>query len=401
LLSNTQDHEIYYRYIEAALNCNQLQEVEKVIKDAPNCYDAEKVKALLLSKKLMNPKPLIYLCDANGYIEELTKYLWANQYQKYIDIYILKVNPNASPGVLGTLIDLEAEESYIKQILNSLRGQCPVEEVINVFAKRNKVRLLENWLEGRVQEGNQSIPVHNAMVKLAIDTDNNPAKWLQDNRLYDAKEIGSYCEDRDPHLAVLAYQRDEGTCDYELIEVTNKNSLYRIQAKFLVKRQNEDLWGHVLSPDNPHRPSIIEQVVSAALPDSNNVDEVSIAVKAFMTAELHESLINLLEKIVLHNSEFSQIKLLQNLLITTAIKTDSGKVMDYVNRLENYDGLKIADIAKGHDLYEEAFVVYKKIGENVEAINTLITFLDAMDRAAEFAERCNQDNVWSVLAKSY
>jgi len=170
LLSNTQDHEIYYRYIEAALNCNQLQEVEKVIKDAPNCYDAEKVKALLLSKKLMNPKPLIYLCDANGYIEELTKnlclrvlvcpqeltkYLWANQYQKYIDIYILKVNPNASPGVLGTLIDLEAEESYIKQILNSLRGQCPVEEVINVFAKRNKVRLLENWLEGRVQEGNQ------------------------------------------------------------------------------------------------------------------------------------------------------------------------------------------------------------------------------------------------------
>jgi len=401
LLQNTQDHEIYFRYIEAALKCNAFADVERVIKEAPNCYDAEKVKELLISQKLHNPKPLIYLCDANGYIEELTKYLWSNQFQQYIDIYILKVNPNASPRVLGCLIDLEAEESYVKQILNSLRGQCPVEEVIAQFQKRNKIRLLENWLEARVVEGSQSPGVHNAMVRLAIDTDKDPHKWLTENRFYDTKEIGAYCEDRDPHLAVLAYQRDEGTCDYELIEVTNKNSLYRIQAKFLVKRQDENLWGHVLSPDNPHRPHIIEQVVSSALPESRNVDEVSIAVKAFMTAELHESLISLLEKIVLHNSEFANIKLLQNLLITTAIKTDAGKVMDYVNRLDNYDGLKIAEIAKGHDLYEEAYVVYKKIGENVEAINTLITFLDAMDRAAEFAEKCNQDQVWSVLAKCY
>jgi clathrin heavy chain len=49
-------------------------------------------------------------------------------------------------------------------------------------------------------------------------------------------------------------------------------------------------------------------VVSHALPDSKNVEEVSITVQAFMLADLPLELISLLEKIVLHNSEFSQYR---------------------------------------------------------------------------------------------
>jgi clathrin heavy chain len=46
-------------------------------------------------------------------------------------------------------------------------------------------------------------------------------------------------------------------------------------------------------------------VVSTALPESKNPEQVSVTVKAFMTAELPEQLIELLEKIVLQNSAFS------------------------------------------------------------------------------------------------
>jgi clathrin heavy chain len=76
--------------------------------------------------------------------------------------------------------------------------------------------------------------------------------------------------------------------------------LYRIQAKYLIERKSDELWAHVLSPDNPHREYIIEQVITA-LPESKDQDEVAIAVKEFMRALLHEALISLLEKIVLHN----------------------------------------------------------------------------------------------------
>lgn len=84
--------------------------------------------------------------------------------------------------------------------------------------------------------------------------------------------------------------------------------------------------------------------MSTALPESKQPEEVITAVQAFMEAELTVELMALLEKIVLHNSEFSKYKKLQNLLIITAIKSDQGRVMDYINRLDNYDGPELAQM---------------------------------------------------------
>lgn len=61
-------------------------------------------------------------------------------------------------------------------------------------------------------------------------------------------------------------------------------------------------------------------MVSTALPESKNPEQVSVAVKSFMNAGLQAELIELLEKIVLQNSSFSNNHNLQNLLIITAIK---------------------------------------------------------------------------------
>ena len=66
------------------------------------------------------------------------------------------------------------------------------------------------------------------------------------------------------------------------------------------------------------------QVVSTALPECKNPEQVSVAVKAFMQADLQAELIELLEKIVLNNTSFSNNHNLQNLLIITAIKVGPG-----------------------------------------------------------------------------
>lgn len=65
---------------------------------------------------------------------------------------------------------------------------------------------------------------------------------------------------------------------------------------------------------------------------------------------------------MLHNSEFAKIKKLQNLLILTSIRSDPTKVMEYVKRLDNYDGAEIAEEAtkEEYGLYEEGFVIYDK-----------------------------------------
>lgn len=52
--------------------------------------------------------------------------------------------------------------------------------------------------------------------------------------------------------------------------------------------------------------SALSQVVQTALSETQDPEEVSVTVKAFMTADLPNELIELLEKIVLDNSVFSE-----------------------------------------------------------------------------------------------
>ena len=122
-----------------------------------------------------------------------------------------------------------------------------------------------------------------------------------------------------------------------------------------------------------------------------------------MTAELPHELIELLERIVLHNSSFANNKNLQNLLILTAIKADQTRVMDYINRLDNYDGDELAKIAQEdqYQLYEEALCIYKKIGQSVEAIKILLNKQNNIKGAHEFAEKINQPDAWTELGRAY
>jgi len=132
------------------------------------------------------------------------------------------------------------------------------------------------------------------MAKIKVDTHQDPQKFLATNQFYDPKIIGKFCEDRDPHLAVIAYKRNPGQCDEELIDCTNRNSLYRIQAQYLVSRQSKELWKLVLSEGNDHRKEIIDQVITTELPESKNPEEVITAVQSFMEAGLTTELMTLL-----------------------------------------------------------------------------------------------------------
>lgn len=93
-----------------------------------------------------------------------------------------------------------------------------------------------------------------------------------------------------------------------------------VTCRYLVERQCSELWRVVLDPNNPYRDAVVNQVVASALPESTAPTEISATVYAFVAANIPNALMELLEKIVLHNSAFAQNKSLQNLLILTAIK---------------------------------------------------------------------------------
>ena len=69
--------------------------------------------------------------------------------------------------------------------------------------------------------------------------------------------MGKYCEKRDPNLACVAYKR--GQCDEALLDCTNRHSLFKVQARYVVERMDGDLWAVALQEDNPYRRALIDQ----------------------------------------------------------------------------------------------------------------------------------------------
>ncbi|RXN31453.1 clathrin heavy chain 1-like isoform X4 [Labeo rohita] len=342
IVNFSQDPDVHFKYIQAACKTGQIKEVERVCRES-NCYNAERVKNFLKEAKLTDQLPLIIVCDRFDFVHDLVLYLYRNSLQKYIEIYVQKVNPSRLPVVVGGLLDVDCSEDTIKNLILAVRGDFSTDQLVEEVEKRNRLKLLLSWLESRVQEGCEEPATHNALAKIYIDSNNGPERFLRENLHYDSVIVGRYCEKRDPHLAF---------------------------------------------------------VVQTALPETQDPEEVSVTVKAFMTADLPNELIELLEKIVLENSIFSEHRNLQNLLILTAIKADRTRVMEYINRLDNYDAPDIANIAISNELYEEAFSIFKKFDVNTSAIQVLIEHMGNLDRAYEFAERCAEGSVWSRLAQA-
>lgn len=394
----SQDPEVHYKYIEAAAKTGQVKEVERVTRESDH-YPPQKVKTFLMEANLPDARPLINVCDRYDMVEDLTKYLHTKGMQRYIEGYVQKVSPQKTPAVVSALLDCEADEKFITNLILSVRSLVPVDALVDRVEEKNKLRLLTPFLEQLVSEGSKEPQVHNALGKIIIDTNNNPEHFLTTNPFYDSAIVGKFAEKRDPGLACVAYKR--GQCDDELVACTNKHAMFKLQARYVVDRQDNELWAKILDADNKYRRQVIDQVVSTALPECKNPEQVSVAVKAFMAAELQSELIELLEKIVLNNTSFSNNHNLQNLLIITAIKADPSRVKDYIHRLDNFDGPAVGEIAVGYELFEEAFEIYRKFGLKAQAVRVLLDHLDDLDRAHEFATKLDEPGVWSELANAY
>lgn len=302
IVNFSQEPEVHFKYIEAACKTGQIKEVERICRES-NCYNPERVKNFLKEAKLTDQLPLIIVCDRFDFVHDLVLYLYRNSLQKYIEIYVQKVNPSRLPVVVGGLLDVDCSEDIIKNLINVVRGQFSTDELVEEVEKRNRLKLILPWLESRIHEGSDEPATHNALAKIYIDSNNNPERFLKENPYYDSKVVGRYCEKRDPHLACVAYER--GQCDRELIAVCNENSLFKSEARYLVRRRDMDLWAEVLNDENQYRRPLIDQVVQTALAETQDPEDISVTVKAFMAADLPNELIELLEKIVIDNSVFS------------------------------------------------------------------------------------------------
>ena len=97
-----------------------------------------------------------------------------------------RVNSMRTPQVVGGLLDVDCDENVIKNLLASITGNFPIDELVQEVESRNRLKLILPWLESRIQAGSQDPAVFNAIAKIYIDSNNNPEAFLKENnvRLY-------------------------------------------------------------------------------------------------------------------------------------------------------------------------------------------------------------------------
>uniref|UniRef100_A0A1I8FS70 Clathrin-link domain-containing protein n=1 Tax=Macrostomum lignano TaxID=282301 RepID=A0A1I8FS70_9PLAT len=247
--------DVHFKYIQAA--CKTPSSRRSSVSFARvSVYEPERVKNFLKEAKLTTSCRSSSVCDRHNFVHDLVLYLYRNNLQKYIEIYVRRcVNPSRLPAVVGGLLDVDCADDVVKQLILVVRGQFDTDELVAEVEKRNRLKLLLPWLEARVHDGSQEPATHNALAKIYIDANNNPERFLRENKFYDSKVIGKYTEKRDPHLACVAYERAQ--CDEELIRRDcNENSLFK--PGIWLRRRDEALWAKVLDLENPYRRQLID-----------------------------------------------------------------------------------------------------------------------------------------------
>jgi clathrin heavy chain len=120
---------VHKKYIEAAAKMGNFKEVERVCRDS-TVYDALEVKQFLIEAKLPDPRPLIHVCDRHDFVDEMVAYLHTNNLLKYLEVYVTKVSPQKTPIVVGKLLDLETNEDFLKNLINSVGQLCPAADLV-------------------------------------------------------------------------------------------------------------------------------------------------------------------------------------------------------------------------------------------------------------------------------
>ncbi|KAH7854674.1 hypothetical protein Vadar_016704 [Vaccinium darrowii] len=260
-----EDPDIHFKYIEAAAKTGQIKEVEHVPRESNFC-DTEKTKNFLVEAKLPDARPLINVCNRFGFVPDLTHYLYSNNMLRYIEGYVVQ-----KVRVTSRILDYLKIHSFVKYaVLNS----CYL-----VVRQLQDDEHPEDFIENLILSVRSLLPVEPLVDE--CDKSSGPNLCLPFCLLN--------CSESS-HLAHVLRNR------------------LRLLTQFL-----------------EHLLYLRDQVVSTALPESKRSEQVSAAVKAFMSTHLPNELIEPLEKIVLQNSVFSGNFNLRNLLVLTAIKVDPSR----------------------------------------------------------------------------
>ena len=111
-----------------------------------------------------------------------------------------EVNPAKVPTVVDALLDSECKEDFVKNLINSVRFLVHVDELIAEVEERNKLQILNNFLEKLVSEGSTDTHVHNALEEIHAEEEKAQQDELQSSPFQPENDDGQRDERESAHF---------------------------------------------------------------------------------------------------------------------------------------------------------------------------------------------------------
>ncbi|KAL0744142.1 hypothetical protein Bca4012_085655 [Brassica carinata] len=369
-----QDPEIHFKYIEASAKTGQLKEVERVTRES-NFYDAEKTKNFLMEAKLPDARPLINVCDRFGFVPDLTHYLYINNMQRYIEGYVQKVNPGNAPLVVGQLLDDECPEDFIKGLIISVRSLLPVETLVEECEKRNRLRLLTQFLEHLVSEGSHDVHVHNALGKIIIDSNNNPEQMAVEAQLFEE--------------AFAIFKKFNFNVEAVNVLLDNLKSIERA-AEFAFRVEEDSVWSQV------GKAQLREGLVSDAVESFIRAEDATHFLEVIRVAEDANLYDDLVRYLLMVRNKVKEPKVDSELVYAYAKIDRLGEVEEFI-LMPNVANLQnVGDRLYDEAMYEAAKIVYAFVSNWGKLAVTLVK-LQQFQGAVEAARKANSAKTWKEV----
>ncbi|KAJ1640988.1 hypothetical protein T492DRAFT_1127084 [Pavlovales sp. CCMP2436] len=115
-------------------------EVERITREGSHFDPVQaRVKDFLMEACLPDWRPLINVCDRFDMVDELITFLYKCHLNKFIELYVTKVNPMKTPQVVGALLDAGGED-FVRELLEDCcLGKFQAGALIETCESRNRL----------------------------------------------------------------------------------------------------------------------------------------------------------------------------------------------------------------------------------------------------------------------
>ncbi|KAF9591335.1 hypothetical protein IFM89_003958 [Coptis chinensis] len=391
-LSSSEDPDIHFKYIEAAAKTGQIKEVERVTRES-NFYDAEKTKNFLMEAKLPDARPLINVCDRFGFVPDLTHYLYTNNMLRYIEGYVQKVevNPGNAPLVVGQLLDDECPEDFIKGLILSVRSLLPVEPLVEECEKRNRLRLLTQFLEHLNSAFSGNFNLQNLLILTAIKAD---ASRVMDyiNRLdnFDGPAVGEVAVEAQLYEEAFAiFKKFNLNVQAVNVLLDNIRSIERA-VEFAFRVEEDAVWSQVA------KAQLREGLVSDAIESFIRADDATQFLDVIRAAEDGNVYHDLVRYLLMVRQKSKEPKVDSELIYAYA-KIDRLSDIEEFILMPNVANLQnVGDRLYDEALYEAAKIIYAFISNWAKLAVTLVK-LKQFQGAVDAARKANSSKTWKEV----